>query len=122
MLQKLSLRYKIAFIAMIGFLGFFIYQAANYRLSLQVSEKLQQIVSDELPVLQFANRIQVNFSELNKFYQASLAEADVDTLAEAEQKALAMRREFEVVKQTYQLNSELFEELYSSFTILPPGL
>lgn len=115
MLQKLSLRYKIAFIAMIGFFGFFIYQAANYRLSLQVSDKLQQIVSDELPVLQFANRIQVNFSELNKFYQASLAEADVDTLAEAEQKALAMRREFEVIKQSYQLESKLFDELYSSF-------
>lgn len=115
MLKRLSLRYKIGFIAFVGFIGFFVYQVASYRLSLEISEKLQNIVSDELPVLQFSNRIQVNFSELNKLYQASLAEADPETLDEARQKALNIRLEFEVLQKRFNLDNQQFKELYEKF-------
>ena len=48
MLRHFSIGFKIAFIAVVGFVGILIYQGANYRLSLHLSEQLKQVFVDEV--------------------------------------------------------------------------
>ena len=115
MLQHLSIRYKIGVIALIGVLGFAIFQIANYRLSINIRDHLESIVSEDFALLKFANDMQVEFSDLDKLYQASLAEADMDTLIEADDKSMQMKLQFEYVKDSFSLNDPLFNELQSLF-------
>ncbi|CAA0115528.1 Signal transduction histidine-protein kinase BarA [BD1-7 clade bacterium] len=115
MLSRLSIRYKIGFIALIGFIGFVVYQAASYRMSISIRDQLQQIRTDDFAILKFSNDIQVNFSELDKLYQSSLAEADMDLLIEADGRARRMKLDFETLRQTYNIEDLLFHELYSLF-------
>lgn len=115
MLQRLSIRYKIGFIAAIGFVGFVIYQAASYRLSVNIRDQLQNILTEDFALLKFSNDIQVNFSNLNKLYQASLAEADMDTLIEAESKATRIRIQFETLRDRFRLDDPYFNELHSAY-------
>lgn len=115
MLHRLSLRYKIGFIALVGFFGFFIYQTATYRMSVQSSQQLQKMTAQELPVLQFANRLQLQFSNLNENYQSALAELDLEFLEEAQQKANTIANEFDALESEYNVNTPLFLELKDSF-------
>lgn len=115
MLNRLSIRYKIGFIALIGFLGFAVYQTATYRLSIDVRDQLQSILTQDFAILKFANGIQIQFAELDKGYQASLAEADVDMLHETDAKAMQMHLRFELLKTKYGIDDPLFSELFRLF-------
>ena len=115
MLKRLSIRYKIGFIALIGFIGFFIFQAASYRLSINIRDQMENILAQDFPVLKFSNDVQVSFAELDKLYQASLAEADMDTLLEADAKATQMRMEFERIGERFNANDPTFNELHRIF-------
>lgn len=115
MLKRLSIRYKIGFIALIGFLGFAIYQTATYRLSVDIRDQLQTILTEDFSVLKFANQLQVQFSDLDKGYQSSLAEADPELLRETDAKAMQIRMHFEVLKNKYGIVDPLFTELFRAF-------
>lgn len=118
MFSRLSIRYKIGFIALIGVLGFAIFQAATYRLSVNVRDQLQTILTQDFAILKFANQTQVHFSELEKSYQASLAEADEDVLKEADNKAMTLRRRFESMRRDHGLLDDVsFNELYRHFEV-----
>ncbi|NRB39609.1 MAG: response regulator [Pseudomonadales bacterium] len=116
MLQRLSIRYKIGFIALIGFVGLVIFQAASYRLSINIRDQLQSIQAEDFVLLKFSNDIQVSFSNLDKLYQASLAEADIDTLMEADGNATQMKLQFESMKDSFSHSDPLFNELQSVFS------
>ena len=47
MLTQLSIRYKISLIALIGFLGFVVFQGANYRLSINIRDQLQNMLTED---------------------------------------------------------------------------
>ncbi|MCK5880616.1 MAG: HAMP domain-containing protein, partial [Sinobacterium sp.] len=111
MFKRLSISYKISLIAFIGIIGFSIYQGVNFRLSLEIRDRLDYIISEEFPVLRFSNYLQINFNELDKLYQAALAESDIDTLLEANQKADDIEAEFSQIESRYQINHTLFYEL-----------
>ncbi len=115
MFKRLSISYKISFIAIIGFIGFAIYQAVNYQLSLEIRDRLAYLVHEDFPVLQFSNYVQVNFNELDKLYQAALAESDIDTLDEADQKADDIEAEFSEVESTYDVQGTSFHKLNALF-------
>lgn len=115
MLKRLSIRYKIGFIALIGFLGFAIYQTATYRLSVDVRDQLQTILTEDFSVLKFANEVQVQFSELDKGYQSSLTEADPELLRDTDAKAMQIRMNFELLKNKYGIDDPLFTELFRAF-------
>jgi signal transduction histidine kinase/DNA-binding response OmpR family regulator/HAMP domain-containing protein len=115
MLKNLSIKYKIAFIALVGFIGFVVFQTASYRLSLQIQGSLQSILKSDFAILKFANDIQLDFSELDKIYQASLAESDMDTLLEADAKAAAMNLRFELLRTNFSVDDPYFNELHEAF-------
>lgn len=96
-------------------MGILIYQGANYRLSLHLSEQLKQVFVDDFIVLKFSNEIQINFSELNKLYQAAIIEADLDTLVEADAKAQNMKNQFNNISRNFETNDPLFIRLVESF-------
>lgn len=115
MFSRLSLRYKIGFIALIGVLGFAIFQVATYRLSVNVRDQLQTIATHDFAILKFANQAQVQFSEMEKNYQASLVEGDEDVLKEADNRAASMRRRFEMMRRDHGLmDDQLFNDLFQS--------
>jgi hypothetical protein len=115
MLNRLSIRYKIGLIALIGLLGFVIFQTASYRLSINLRDQMQKMISEDFVLLQFANEIQVDFSQLDKIYQASLIEADMDTLHEANAKANGMRLQFQTMQDLYDIDEHTFLELVRFF-------
>ena len=116
MFKRLPISFKIGLIAAIGLVGFAIYQAVNYRLSVDIRDRLAYLIEDEFQVLQFSNYLQINFNQLDELYQAALAEADLDTLDEANQQAKNIENEFAYVQARYQLPAEEFNQLQSSFT------
>ena len=115
MLKRLSIKYKIGFIALIGLAGFVIFQAVSYRLSINVRDQLQDILNEDFAILKFANQAQILFVDLDKHYQASLAEADPDTLRDADNKAMQIKLRFEVIRGSYALDDPLFAELFNAF-------
>ena len=115
MLKRLSIKYKIGFIALIGLIGFVIFQTVSYRLSVNVRDQLQNILTEDFVVLKFANQAQVSFTNLDKTYQASLAEADTDLLNEADARAMQMKLRFEVIHDNYIARDALFRELFKAF-------
>lgn len=115
MFKNLSIRYKIGLIAFIGFAGFAIYQTATYKLSIDVRDQLQSILTEDFAILRFANQTQIYFSELDKGYQASLAEADIELLHETDADAMKTRIQFDLIKNQYQLDDANFDELFNVF-------
>jgi signal transduction histidine kinase/CheY-like chemotaxis protein/HAMP domain-containing protein len=115
MLNRLSIRYKIGLIALIGLLGFVVFQTASYRLSISLRDQMQSMIVEDFALLQFPNEVQANFSELDKLYQAALAESDMDTLLEADAKAAEMQSRFQAIKTLYRLNDRHYINLMSSF-------
>lgn len=115
MLKRLSIKYKIGFIALVGLVGFVVFQTAHYRLSVDIRDNLQSILTKDFSILKFSNDIQVDFSELDKFYQASLAEADMDTLLDADAKATKIKLRFELMRGNYDLKDAYFDELQKAF-------
>lgn len=113
MFKRLSIRYKIGLIAFIGFVGFAIYQTATYRLSIDVRDQLQNILTEDFSILRFANQTQIFFAELDKGYQASLAEADIELLHETDAEAMNSRLQFSMIKNQYDLSDSDFEELFN---------
>ncbi len=115
MFKRLSISYKIGLIAVIGFIGFAIYQGVNYQLSLEIRNRLGNLITEEFPVLRFSNYVQVNFNELDKLYQAALAESDIDTLLEADAKADDIEIEFSQIESNYDIYNTSFYELSALF-------
>lgn len=115
MFKRLSIRYKIGLIAFIGFVGFAIYQTATYKLSVDVRDQLQSILTQDFPILRFANQTQIFFAELDKGYQASLAEADMELLYETDAEAANIRLQLGVIKSQYDLSDSNFDELFNVF-------
>ncbi|MCY4044768.1 MAG: response regulator [Cellvibrionales bacterium] len=115
MLKNLSIGIKIAFIAIVGFVGILIFQSANYRLSVNLRDQLQQVFHEDFIVLKFSNDIQINFADLDKLFQAALIEGDMDTLREAELKAKSMQKHFASFKKKYRLNTPAYRQLMNVF-------
>jgi len=115
MFKRLPISYKVGLIAVIGFFGFAIYQAVSFQLSLDIRERLGHLNAEEFSVLQFSNYVQVNYTELDKLYQAALAESDIDTLQEADQKADEIQNEFSYIESKYAVNGTLFDALSAQF-------
>ena len=115
MLNRLSIRYKIGLIALIGFIGFVVYQTASYRLSINLRDQMQHMIADDFVILQFTNEIQVNFTEMDKLYESALAEAEMDTLLEADAKATNIKLRFETLKARYDLDDPDFMQLVDAF-------
>lgn len=115
MFKNLSIGLKVAFIAIVGFVGILIFQSANYRLSVNLRDQLHKVFNEDFVLLKFSNDLQINFSDLDKLYQAALIEADIDTLTEADIKARAIRNDFIRFKQQHHLNKPVYNELVSAF-------
>lgn len=115
MLNRLSIRYKIGLIALIGFIGFVVYQTASYRLSINLRDQMQRMIAEDFVILQFTNEIQVNFTEMDKLYESALAEAEMDTLLEADAKATAIKLRFETLKTRYDMLDAHFSQLVDAF-------
>ena len=115
MFKRLSISYKISLIAFIGLIGFAIFLGVNYQLSLEIRNRLSNLVAEEFPILQFSNYVQVNFNELDKLYQAALTESDIDTLLEADQKADDIEAEFTQIESNYKISSTSFYKMSSLF-------
>lgn len=115
MFKRLSISYKISLIAFIGFIGFAIYQGVNYKLSLEIRDRLGYLITEEFPVLRFSNYVQINFNELDKLYQAALSESDIDTLLEADQQADDIEAEFSQIESHYNISNTSFYELSALF-------
>ena len=115
MFKDFSIGLKIAFIAIVGFVGILIFQSANYRLSVNLRDQLHKAFNEDFVILKFSNDIQINFSDVDKLYQAALIEADMDTLMEADIKARSMRHEFNQFKQKHKLNNAVYNKLIKAF-------
>ncbi len=115
MFKHLSIGLKIAFIAIVGFVGILIFQSANYRLSVNLQDQLHKVFYEDFVILKFSNDIQINFSDLDKLYQAALIEADMDTLMEADIKARSMRQEFKQFQKKHTLNIAVYNNLINAF-------
>lgn len=112
MLNRLSIRYKISLIALIGLAGIIIFQLSSYLLSEHIRNQLQNIVSEDFVLLQFANEIQVSFSDLDKLYLGAYSESEEDILQEANQKAAKMLSKFDETQNRYHISNPVFKQLH----------
>lgn len=114
-LNNLSVRNKVSVIAVIGVLGFLAFLTLNYRLTSNVQKELLTIVTSDLPTLQFANDLQVQFTQIERGFQNSLAEADEDLLDETVHTAATLSGRFYEIKQRNPEEAVAIEKLHETF-------
>ncbi|HQQ62786.1 MAG TPA: ATP-binding protein, partial [Pseudomonadales bacterium] len=116
-LNNLSIRNKVSVIAVIGVVGFLAFLTLNYRLTSNVQRELLTIVTSDLPTLQFANELQVQFTQIERGFQNALAEADEDLLNDTVHMATTLSGRFYEIKKLNPDESVALDKLHENFKI-----
>lgn len=107
-LKKLSIKYKILLIPLVGVIGFAIYIAFNYSSNVSNAERMQLIRDTYFPILEKANANIVRLNRITEILNSAVSSGEIEMVEAADETAAEMR---EVFKAMYDLEPERKEEV-----------
>lgn len=127
--NRISIRYKLLLIPLVGVLGFAISLAFNYSVNTDTSQRLESVRDRYYPILELANNSIVVLDASAENLNSAVAAGETDLIKTADESAEKMRsmlshiHELEPVRksQVEQLRS-LFDRYYSSARELSYGM
>lgn len=127
--NRISIRYKLLLIPLVGVLGFAISLAFNYSVNTDTSQRLESVRDRYYPILELANNSIVVLDASAENLNSAVAAGETDLIKTADESAEKMRsmlsnmHELEPVRksQVEQLRS-LFDRYYSSARELSHGM
>jgi methyl-accepting chemotaxis protein len=105
--SKLSLKYKILSIALIGAMGFISYLAYNFNSTQNNTTRLENIETVNFPVLDKTGRIWLLLFEARTSMQTAISDGELELIAEAEKNQQDINQ---LLDQIHQLNPEYKNE------------
>ncbi|OUS24413.1 hypothetical protein A9Q99_24710 [Gammaproteobacteria bacterium 45_16_T64] len=84
-IRDLSIRLKVILVAVIGVVGFLVVMWVNLNYYQETNVKLDSLKEAEYPVLRGAYELQISLADIERTYESSFLESDLDTLNEGRQ-------------------------------------
>ncbi|AUM14507.1 hypothetical protein Kalk_19660 [Ketobacter alkanivorans] len=102
-----SIKLKMTVIAVVALLGFSTIVFSNFSFFQDTNRSLKEIQEVDLMLVQIASDLQVGLVDVNRLFEAAMAENDIDTLAEALRLA---KRQREMIDKIGDLKSALRDQ------------
>ncbi|MAR91283.1 MAG: two-component system sensor histidine kinase/response regulator [Pseudomonadales bacterium] len=118
MLKKLlnsSIKLKMTLIALLALVGFALVLSSNLSFFQDTNDSLRKVQEVDLKLVQLANKLQVDLVDMNRLFQAAMAEADQDTLREALRMADKQRKLLERLREVKPELGDIIADLEQSF-------
>lgn len=119
-LRNLKIKYKILIIALVGIIGFALYLAMNYQVTLHNSERFTAVSNQHFPVLE---RVDINITYLDRLkyiWDFSVTTGDEDLVEDAQEISLKVATVYQEIinidlstKQDIEQLSEIFSDYFS---------
>jgi len=114
-LKNISLKIKMTIIATVAVIGFSVIILSNFSFFQETNTALKEIRETDLKLVQLATDLQVGLVDLNRLFEAVIAENDADTLDEAVEFATKQRKLIEAVEELRPALKSDVDDLLQSF-------
>lgn len=109
-LKLTSLKLKMSIIAVVALIGFSTIVFSNYSFFTDTNRSLKEVQEVDLMLVQIASDLQIGLVDVNRLFEASMAESDMDTLGEALKLA---KRQREMIDKVDDLKPSLRDQARS---------
>ncbi|MEE2732843.1 MAG: response regulator [Pseudomonadota bacterium] len=117
-LKNLSIKLKMTTIAVIALVGFSSIVFSNYSFFQVTTQALEEFQEVDLVLVQYANQLQVGLVDVNRLFEAAMAENDKDTLSEAVMLARSQRQmlnKLDELKPSLSVQADLLQTAFEEF-------
>lgn len=117
-LKNLSIKLKMTTIALIALVGFSSIVFSNYSFFKDTTHALEQFQGVDLVLVQYSNQLQIGLVDVNRLFEAAMAENDKDTLNEALALAKNQRQmldKLDELKPSLALQADALLSAYEEF-------
>ncbi|RLP56203.1 MAG: response regulator [Ketobacter sp.] len=88
-----SIKLKMTLMAVMALLGFSYIVFSNYSFFTETNQKLKQVQDIDSQLVRIGNRLQIGFLDVNRLFEAAIAENEYDTLAAAMDHSTSQRKD-----------------------------
>lgn len=128
-LINISIKYKIMLVSLLGIIGFVIYFAFNYFVTVENSARLERIKSVYFPALEKTDANIVNLDKIKEILNTAVGSAELDLVDEADAIAASTKNNFrQIAELSSELNAparrldKLFADYYKAVKYLTKGM
>ena len=114
-LKRLSIKYKILLIPVVGILGFALNLGINGKVNSENAERMSEIRDIYFPVLETADKMIVYLAEITDALNSAVSTGEEDAVDDADAKAGLLRVEFDEVVALYPGKAASMKALQDSF-------